>query len=106
MKKKFNKNTGYTTMLATEYVDVENEFIVVSDVEKVEKYDSINNSYTDEYSQSTVYLAQEGAPQPIKVKVINDKLKLDFLQKVKLNNLEACEVNKMIYFRADKIEVI
>jgi|GEM_PF-3021650 hypothetical protein len=106
MKKKFNKNTGYTTMLASEYVDVENEFVVVSDVAEIEKYDSASNSYTGEYSHSTVYLAQEGAPQPIKVKVINDKLKLDFLQKVKLNNLEACEVNKMIYFRADKIEVI
>ena len=106
MKKKFNKNTGYTTMLASEYVDVENEFVVVSDVAEIEKYDSASNSYTGEYSHSTVYLAQEGAPQPIKVKVINDKLKLDFLQKVKLNNLGACEVNKMIYFRADKIEVI
>lgn len=106
MKKKFNKNTGYTTMLASEYVDVENEFVVVSDVAEIEKYDSANNSYTGEYSHSTVYLAQEGAPQPIKVKVINDKLKLDFLQKVKLDNLEACEVNKMIYFRANKIEVI
>lgn len=106
MKKKFNKNTGYTTMLAEEYVDVENEFVVVSDVAEIEKYDSANNSYTGEYSHSTVYLAQEGAPQPIKVKVINDKLKLDFLQKVKLDNLEACEVNKMIYFRANKIEVI
>lgn len=106
MKKKFNKNTGYTTMLATEYVDIENEFIVVSEVAKIEKYDSVNNSYTGEYSHSTVYLAQDGAPQPIKVKVINDKLKLDFLQKVKLENLEACEVNKMIYFRVEKVEVI
>lgn len=106
MKKKFNKNTGYTTMLATEYVDIENEFIVVSEVAKIEKYDSVNNSYTGKYSHSTVYLAQDGAPQPIKVKVINDKLKLDFLQKVKLENLEACEVNKMIYFRAEKVEVI
>ena len=106
MKKKFNKNTGYTTMLAEEYVDVENEFVVVSDVEEVEKYDSANNSYTGEYSHSTVYVAQEGAPQPIKIKVVNDKLKLDFLQKIKLINLEACEVNKMIYFRAEKVEVI
>jgi len=106
MKKKFNKNTGYTTMLASEYVEKKNEFVVVSDVAEIEKYDSASNSYTGEYSHSTVYLAQEGAPQPIKVKVINDKLKLDFLQKVKLNNLGACEVNKMIYFRADKIEVI
>lgn len=106
MKKKFNKITGYTTMLAEEYVDVENEFVVVSDVEEVEKYDSANNSYTGEYSHSTVYVAQEGAPQPIKIKVVNDKLKLDFLQKIKLINLEACEVNKMIYFRAEKVEVI
>lgn len=106
MKKKFNKNTGYTTMLATEYVDVENEFVVVSDVEEVEKYNSVSNSYTGEYSHSTVYVAQEGAPQPIKIKVVNDKLKLDFLQKIKLINLEACEVNKMIYFRAEKVEVI
>lgn len=106
MKKKFNKNTGYSNTLASEYVDIENEFVVVSDVEEVEKYDSASNSYTGEYSHSTVYLAQDGAPQPIKVKVINEKLKLDFLQKVKLDNLEACEVNKMIYFRANKIEVI
>lgn len=93
-------------MLAEEYVDVENEFVVVSDVEEVEKYDSANNSYTGEYSHSTVYVAQEGAPQPIKIKVVNNKLKLDFLQKIKLINLEACEVNKMIYFRAEKVEVI
>ena len=105
MKKKFNKNTGYSNTLATEYVDIENEF-VVSDVEEVEKYDSASNSYTGEYSHSTVYVAQEGAPQPIKIKVVNDKLKLDFLQKIKLINLEACEVNKMIYFRAEKVEVV
>ncbi len=106
MKKKFNKNTGYSNTLATEYVDIENEFVVVSYVEEVEKYDSASNSYTGEYSHSTVYVAQEGAPQPVKIKVVNDKLKLDFLQKIKLINLEACEVNKMIYFRAEKVEVI
>ena len=93
MKKKFNKNTGYSNTLATEYVDIENEFIVVSDVEEVEKYDSASNSYIGEYSHSTVYVAQEGAPQPVKIKVVNV-------------NLEACEVNKMIYFRAEKVEVI
>lgn len=106
MKKKFNKNTGYSATLAEDYVEINDEFIVVSDVEEIEKYDSENKTYTGEYSHSTVYLAQEGAPQPIKVKVVNDKLKLDFLDKVKLVNLEACEVSKVIYFRAEKIEVV
>ena len=33
MKKKFNKNAGYSATLAEDYVEINDEFIVVSDVE-------------------------------------------------------------------------
>lgn len=106
MKKRFVKNKGYSNELAAEYVDIDSEFLVVSSVEKVAKYDEENKEYTDEYSHSNVYLAQEESPQPFKVKVIDEKLKLKFGSKVRLKNLEACEVNKNIYFKVDSIEVI
>lgn len=106
MKKRFIKNNTYTKELANEYVDVNEEFTVVSELDEISKYDSKEKIYTDEFSHICVYFAQKGCFEPIKVKFSNKNLNVKFGDKVKIAGLQAIFIKPKVYFKAESVEVL
>lgn len=98
--------TGYSTELAKQYLNVDEEFVAVTQVVEIKKYDNESNKYTDEFSHLSIYFTQKNLTEPFRVKFENKKVKIEQFQKVKLKNLVCCEINRTLYFKADDVEVI
>lgn len=96
MKKKFS--AGYSEDIAKEYVDVNLPFKVLSTaLETQTKWK--NGENTGEVVAYKAWFIQKGT-EPFKVK-FTDTVKLPkFLSEVKFTDLEACEVQRNVYFKA------
>lgn len=103
MKKKkfFNSYNEYT---AKQYIDNDTPIINVSSELEIQ-YNWVDKKRTDEIIGYKLYFSQSGL-NPFSVKFSEKPFLPPFLAQVKLDNLEAIEVNSNIYFRAAGIEVI
>lgn len=101
MKKKFSNNSGYSLETAKEYIDVNGECFVVEDAQIVSKYDESERKYTDEFSHVKVKLVQKDS----EVFVVKIEAKVEAKQGdiVTLKNVEACEIRRDVYFKAENI---
>lgn len=102
MRRKFN--AGYSTATANIYINQDVPVISLSStVEPVNKW--VNDKPTDEVDHYSAWFCQEGA-EPFKVKFENELSLPKFDSKVKLDDLEACEIGNNVYFRANGIKEI
>lgn len=101
MKKKFTTNSGYSVETAKEYIDINGECFVVEDAQIVFKYDESERKYTDEFSHVKVKLVQKGS----EAFVVKIEAKVEAKQGdiVTLKNVEACEIRRDVYFKAETI---
>lgn len=101
MKKKFSNNSGYSLETAKEYIDVNGECFVVEDAQIVSKYDESERKYTDEFSHVKVKLVQKDS----EIFVVKIEAKVEAKQGdiVTLKNVEACEIRRDVYFKAENI---
>jgi hypothetical protein len=103
--RKINTNTGYSQEVAKEYVNVSGEFQLITLLEDKVKYDDDSKKFTDEFSHQVGYFTQKDLYEPFKVK-FEEKQNLSQFDIVKLIDLEACIVNKNVYFRAKESKVV
>jgi 5-methylthioribose kinase len=103
--RKINTNTGYSQEVAREYVNVSGEFQLITLLEDKLKYDDESKKFTDEFSHQIGYFTQKELYEPFKVK-FETKQNLSQFDVVELIDLEACIVNKNVYFRAKESKVL
>ncbi|MHA2623617.1 hypothetical protein [Streptococcus uberis] len=103
MKAKY-KRGGYSAQTANNYIDKNLPIYLVSDeLETQVKFE--DGKPTDEIIAYKAYFSQKGLP-PFIVK-FDTKVKLpDFLSIIELENLQACEVNYNVYFKADNLKEV
>lgn len=98
-------NGGYSAEKAKEYgLDENTTFIyATTEVEEKREYDKETKSYGDVIAH-VIYVATEFAnPFPVKLPV--DVVPgFEFGEKIKLDNLQCCEVSRRPYFKADDVK--
>lgn len=101
MKKKYNSTSGYSLETAKDYIDINGECFVVEDSQTVSKYDESERRYTDEFSHVKVKLVQKDS----EAFVVKIEAKVEAKQGdiVTLKNVEACEIRRDVYFKAETI---
>lgn len=102
MKKRL-KN-GYSSSLAAEYVDPSGEFLTLCTELEV-KYVFAEKTYTEEIDHYKAWFIQEGS-DPFMVKFSEEITLPDFLKPVTIDNLQACEYNRTVYFKADGVKEV
>lgn len=102
IKRKFN--TGYSAETANSYVETEKYFVLVSEFNQVNKYDTESKSYTDEFSHYVGYFSQNGLKEPFKVKLNDIPRDVTIFSEVNLINLQAFENRDSVYFKADGVK--
>lgn len=102
MKKKFA--AGYSLEVAKEYVDVNLPFKVLSTkLDTQTKWE--NGENTGEIVGYKAWFIQEGT-EPFTVKFLNIVKLPKFLSEVKFKDLEACEVQRNVYFKAKDLSEV
>lgn len=103
MKTRYKKG-GYSALTASEYVDSKQAIhLISSELEEQVKFE--DGKPTDEVVAYKAYFSQEGLP-PFSVK-FNSKIELPrYMSLVAFDNLQACEVNYNVYFKADGLSEV
>lgn len=100
MKKRNFKSSGYSAETAEEYINVKESFLVTEEAQKVNKYDEVERKYVDEFSHTKLKLVQkDGEVFTLKLEEESDLKQGDIIH---LEEIEACEVNRNVYFKAQK----
>lgn len=100
MKKRNYKSSGYSAETAEDYINVKESFLVIEESQKVNKYDEEERKYKDEFSHTKLKLVQkDGEVFMLKLEEEAELKQGDIIQ---LKEIEACEVNRNVYFRAQK----
>ena len=94
-----NKKGGYSTEIANSYIDAKQPIRLLS-TELEEQVLFENGKPTEDVAAFRAWFTQQGLP-PFTVK-FTDKVKLpEYMALVKFDNLQACEVNYNVYFKAN-----
>lgn len=103
--KKIVKSNGYSSKIAESYVNIDEEFLVISpEVIFVKKYDKNLKTYLDEIDSYKIKVVQKDT-EDFFVK-FSKEIDVKQFDRIKLKNLEAIEISKNVYFRAEDLEVI
>ena len=103
MKPQYRKN-GYSNHIAQQYVDLTEPIYLLSDeLEPQQKYE--DNKPTGEIVAYKGWFGQKGLP-PFQVKFVEQPDLPEYLSLVTFDNLQACEVNYNVYFKADKLKEV
>lgn len=102
--KTHNRKAGYSVNTANEYID-SNKAIFCLSTELIPQIKFEDGKSTGEIISYKAWFSQEGLP-PFQVKFKSVISLPHYLSVVELENLEACEVNNNVYFRANKIKEI
>ncbi|MCT3585941.1 hypothetical protein EFR95_06240 [Lactobacillus amylovorus] len=100
---KIKRKSGYSKDVATMYIPSDvSTYSLSTDLSKQVKW--LDGKPTDEVTGYQSWFIAEGT-EPFKVKFTNKVELPAMLTKVKLQDLEACEVGNNVYFKAKGIEV-
>lgn len=103
MRTKLRKG-GYSAETAATYVDQSQPVYSLSvELEPQHKWE--NNEPTEEIVGYRGWFSQKGL-EPFQVKFSNQVKLPEYLAKVNLNSLEACEVRGQVYFRAADLKEV
>lgn len=96
-------NSGYSSATASKYADVNGKFIVLT-TQPEESVVWKDSQPTDEVNGYKYWFIQVDGQEPFKVKFKKKLQGISFLDQVGLKQLEACEIQRNVYFKADGIE--
>ena len=100
MKKRNYKSSGYSAETAEDYINVKDSFLVTEEAQEVNKYDESERKYSDEFSHTKLKLVQQdGEVFTLK---LEEEAELKQGDIIHLEEIEACEVNRNVYFKAKK----
>lgn len=100
MKKRNYKSSGYSAETAEDYINVKDSFLVTEEAQKVNKYDESERKYSDEFSHTKLKLVQQdGEVFTLK---LEEEAELKQGDIIHIEEIEACEVNRNVYFKAKK----
>jgi hypothetical protein len=100
MRKRNFKSSGYSAETAEDYINVKDSFLVTEEAQKVNKYDEVERSYTNEFSHTKLKLVQQGGE--VFTLKLEEEAELKQGDIIHLEEIEACEVNRNVYFKARK----
>ena len=100
---KIRRISGYSPQTATKYADTDGKFIVLT-TEPEESVVWKDNQPTDEVNGYKYWFIQVDGQEPFKVKFKKKLQGISFLDQVSLNQLEACEAQRNVYFKAAGIK--
>lgn len=101
---KIKRTSGYSEELAKMYISSDESIYSLS-VNLDTQVKWINGKPTDEVIGYQCWFIAEGK-EPFKVKFTNKVSLPSMFTKIKLQNLEACEVGNNVYFKASGFEVM
>lgn len=105
MKIRKRNTGGYSSELAEKYLKLDNDFVVLY-FEKINKYDNDNNCYLDEYSHHKITITPvDDETEVFTLKLENFDEKITKFSVVKINDLQACEVGRNVYFKAKSFDL-
>ncbi|WHI59334.1 hypothetical protein PYH69_11490 [Mammaliicoccus lentus] len=99
-----NKKGGYSIRVAREYIDPSIPIYSLSSEFEIQ-YRFDEGKPTNDISGYKAWFSQEGLP-PFTVKFLEEVILPPYQSLVTLENLQACEVNHNVYFKADNIKEI
>ncbi|QDW98244.1 hypothetical protein [Staphylococcus agnetis] len=99
-----NKKGGYSIRVAREYIDPSLPIYSLSTELEIQ-YRFDEKKPTNDISSYKAWFIQEGLP-PFTVKFIEEVTLPTFQALVSFENLQACEVNRNVYFKADNIKEV
>ena len=103
MKPQYRKG-GYSNQTAEQYVNLQAPIYLFSDeLEPQQKFE--DGKPTGEIIAYKTWFGQKGLP-PFQVKVLEMPTLPDYLSLISFDNLQACEVNYNVYFRADGLKEV
>lgn len=103
MKPQYRKG-GYSNQKAEQYVDLQEPIYLFSDeLEPQQKFE--DGKPTGEIIAYKTWFGQKGLP-PFQVKFLEEPNLPDYLSLVTFENLQACEVNYNVYFKADGMKEV
>lgn len=103
MKPQYRKG-GYSNQTAGQYVDLQAPIYLLSDeIEAQQKFE--DGKLTDEVIAYKIWFGQKGLP-PFQVKFLEQPDLPEYLSLVTFDNLQACEVNYNVYFKADSLKEV
>lgn len=100
MKKRNLKSSGYSAETAEDYINVKESFLVIEESQKVSKYDEAERKYTNEFSHTKLKLVQKDSE--VFTLKLEEEAELKQGDIILLEEVEACEVNRNVYFKAQK----
>ena len=99
-----NRKGGYSANTANEYIDNKQAIHCLStELEPQMKFE--DGQPTGEIIAYKAWFSQKGLP-PFQGKFESDIVLPEYMKMVELENLEACEVNYNVYFRAKNIKEV
>ena len=98
MKPQYRKG-GYSSQIAEQYVSLQDPiYLLCDELEAQQKYE--DGKPTGEVIAYKTWFGQKGLP-PFQVKFLEKPDLPDYLSLISFENLQSCEVNYNVYFRAD-----
>ena len=99
-----NRKGGDSNQIAEQYVNLQAPIHLLSDeLEAQQKFE--DGKPTDEIVAYKAWFGQRGLP-PFQVKFLEKPALPEYLSLITLDNLQACEVNYNVYFRADGLKEV
>ncbi len=103
MKPQYRKG-GYSNHTAQQYVDLTKPIYLLSDeLDPQQKYE--DNKPTGEIIAYKAWFGQRGLP-PFQVKFLEEPELPEYLSLITFDDLQACEVNYNVYFRANGLKEV
>ncbi|MCT2013747.1 hypothetical protein M3D50_04435 [Staphylococcus capitis] len=102
--KTYYKKSGYSSRVANQYIESNNPIYSLSSELDIQ-YRFENNKPTNEINGFKAWFSQEGLP-PFIVKFSTEVNLPPYMSRITFDNLQACEVNYNVYFKADNLKVV
>ena len=103
MKPQYRKG-GYSKQTAEQYVNLQSPIYLLSDeIEALQKFE--DGKPTGEVIAYKIWVGQKGLP-PFQLKFLEQPDLPEYLSLVTFDNLQACEVNYNVYFKADALKEV
>lgn len=103
MKARYKKG-GYSEATAKQYINLTSPvYLLSSEVEPQQKFE--DGKPTGEIVAYKVWFSQKGLP-PFQVKFSEEPSLPEYLSLISFDNLQACEVNYNVYFKADGLKEV
>lgn len=98
-------NGGYSREIAEKYLNPAQDFVVL-EINKINIFDGEKKKYTENFSHFKITLiAADDATEVFFLKIENLAENIGKFSVVKIDGLEACEVGRNVYFRAEKLDL-